>query len=1238
MIKTITTTILVALSLCGMAQGENVQILDYDTNNFGQVQLTIEGDASKYYLLTAVHEPNSSYESITSMTIGTDGPMIISEPSGAFPQANYQVTSYPIANPEDTDGDGVDDITEFNNMPSQAPLNHAEPVPPIDGTTSLPTAQTYSDLAVVNDNIPWAPFLNNQEFVKFAIVNQDSETPDIYFINSTTHYIHNDFLATLGLNLYVDDVTTGEIVYNPNEIMPNGAFGSYSFNYSFGRSYTFERTQRTFELLVANMPFLDHNLQHFIGNAGEAQYNNTYKPDYEGSRINVVTESDVFADVDFLPFNQAEGYGFFRHMDIGDTPGSRDVVLYDVLPNSLPRVGGIITSVIQTPLSHVNLRAIQDDLPNAYIKEPLMIDSIANLLDGYVYYKVEQDRYIIREATLEEVNDWYEKLRPTEDQIPERDLSITEIMPLDEIEFDMSTSFGAKCTNVATMRDFGFPEGTIPNGFGIPFYFYDEFMKFNGFYDDVAEMIADPGFVGDLETRIEMLKDFRKEIKDADMPQWMLDQLEEMHDQFPEGTSVRCRSSTNNEDLPGFSGAGLYTSKTQHPEEGHIKKSVKQVYASMWNFRAFDEREFYRVDHFIAAMGVLCHPNYDDEKSNGVGVSLDPIYLTDGTFYLNTQVGESLITNPEANSIPEEVLLSEDPAGGYFVLRNSNLVPEGELVMEEEYLDLMRDYLRVIHDEFAILYDVVGAEGFGMDIEYKVTVDDRLIIKQARPWVSFWAEINATFDLGVEEIKRPRSSSTLSNEELVTVTIENAGLKTMGNFDITLLVDGDEKEKITITEELSTQTNNDYQFTTPIDFSEYKDYQVQAIVSHADDGYTKNDTLTSIITRLYEYEGGITASLKSVNCGNDIDVTALVANLGEQPFSNIEIEVTVNGLVVETVNYFNSIPSLSQVPVTINISENLQEQDNEITLRLVKVNGQTDAVADNNSSSFTSDLEQVNETITFVVDPDNYPQENSWSLVNDATGEVLGGGNLSNGITSFEQDFCVDPSSCYTLTYNDSFGDGICCQYGNGSFAVLNSEGDTLAYNNGDFSSIAIENFCPNGDGCVMQATYDITIASTDVAMDGEIRINATNGTAPYEYSIDGGETFSDNSIFTELATGDYDVVVNDASGTCRIEETVAVGFDVIDDVDDQDFAGIKLYPNPTSGTFEIVIDESLAISGDLNIEIYNNLGAMIKEQVIKASNGTSKALISLDAQPRGGYIVRCYADGFDKILRVVKM
>ena len=83
--------------------------------------------------------------------------------------------------------------------------------------------------------------------------------------------------------------------------------------------------------------------------------------------------------------------------------------------------------------------------------------------------------------------------------------------------------------------------------------------------------------------------------------------------------------------------------------------------------------------------------------------------------------------------------------------------------MDLEHLDLLREYLNVIHDEFAVLYGVEGIEGFGMDIEYKVTAEDQLVIKQARPWVSFWAGIKADDDLAVEELIDPVASSSLAH-------------------------------------------------------------------------------------------------------------------------------------------------------------------------------------------------------------------------------------------------------------------------------------------------------------------------------------------------------------------------------------------------------------------------------------------------------------------------------------------
>ena len=223
------------------------------------------------------------------------------------------------------------------------------------------------------------------------------------------------------------------------------------------------------------------------------------------------------------------------------------------------------------------------------------------------------------------------------------------------------------------------------------------------------------------DTQEKELRKLRKVIKDADTPAWITTALTTMHATFPEGQSLRYRSSTNNEDLPRFNGAGLYDSKTQHPEETEedgIDKSLKQVFASLWNFRAFTEREFHRIDHMAAMMGVLVHPNYSDELVNGVAASFDPIRGQDGYYYVNSQVGEDLVTNPEPHSVPEELLLSRD-TGRYFILSFSNLVEPGELLLSDAQVRQLRQHLTVIHDHFKGLYKPALGEPFAMEIEFQ---------------------------------------------------------------------------------------------------------------------------------------------------------------------------------------------------------------------------------------------------------------------------------------------------------------------------------------------------------------------------------------------------------------------------------------------------------------------------------------------------------------------------------------
>ena len=738
----ITLFLILFLAINNTSFSQIVPVTNYSINSTGQVQLEVNSTINNYYILKVRHDSTSIFELSTSMTLGGLNTTTITEPLGNYPLNHYQVLEYPISSPIDTDGDGIDDITEYQNTPHQSPINAAPSITIDDGLVLVDSFTTFKDLSVKLNLVQWSEFLNGKEFVKYIIVDFDS-IPKIYFINSSNHNLHADFATTIGIDYAGNHVKKGQIIYHPSNVSNNGTLGTFAFNYSNGHPQNFDVVQKTHELLAANMSFSENNLSYFITANNESDYylDSTL---FNNSRIPVLFESEIYDGLDYWGLNQAQGFGFFRQTSLEETPGAKDIVLYESLPNALPRVGGIMTSVIQTPLSHVNLRAIQNKIPNAFIRNPLSIDSISDLLNDYIYYKVENDNFFIRKATLEEVNKWYENIRPNKEQTPPLNLNYKSILPLDNIRFIMYDGFGAKTTNIATLRTFNFPDKTIPEGFGVPFYFYQEFMKYNNFFEEIDSMINNPSFKSDRNIRNDILKSLRKKIKKAEMPDWMMNQLSDMHLLFPQNTPVRCRSSSNNEDLAGFNGAGLYDSKTQHPDEGHISKSIKQVYASLWNLRAFEERDFYRVNHFVTSMGVLCHPNYSNEKSNSVAISSDPVYNSDNTFYLNSQLGADLITNPDNNSIPEEILL--DKESGYIVIEHSSFLPNDTTIMSEAHLDQLRKFLSVIHNEFEILYDAENNNSFSMDIECKITSNNQLIIKQARPWVAYTPTKKYFFD------------------------------------------------------------------------------------------------------------------------------------------------------------------------------------------------------------------------------------------------------------------------------------------------------------------------------------------------------------------------------------------------------------------------------------------------------------------------------------------------------------
>ena len=83
---------------------------------------------------------------------------------------------------------------------------------------------------------------------------------------------------------------------------------------------------------------------------------------------------------------------------------------------------------------------------------------------------------------------------------------------------------------------------------------------------------------------------------------------------------------------------------------------------------------------------------------------------------------------------------------------------------------------------------------------------------------------------------------------------------------------------------------------------------------------------------------------------------------------------------------------------------------------------------------------------------DDYGPETTWELRDEYGDLVTDGGPYPKnmGGTTFIDSLCL-PDGCYTFEIFDSYGDGICCAYGDGSYTLSNANGDVLASGN-DFS------------------------------------------------------------------------------------------------------------------------------------------------------------------------------------------
>lgn len=110
-----------------------------------------------------------------------------------------------------------------------------------------------------------------------------------------------------------------------------------------------------------------------------------------------------------------------------------------------------------------------------------------------------------------------------------------------------------------------------------------------------------------------------------------------------------------------------------------------------------------------------------------------------------------------------------------------------------------------------------------------------------------------------------------------------------------------------------------------------------------------------------------------------------------------------------------------------------------------------------NTGGGTVSTTDVTVRITF----DNYPSETSWKILDGSNQVVQAGSGYGNQTSGSTINLTRTLNNgCYTFVFEDSYGDGICCSNGNGSYAFINNSTNNFITSGSSFTFQRTKSFC----------------------------------------------------------------------------------------------------------------------------------------------------------------------------------
>ncbi|MCL7754727.1 PEP/pyruvate-binding domain-containing protein [Polaribacter sp. Z022] len=579
------------------------------------------------------------------------------------------------------------------------------------------------------------PLSGKYGMVKALKVVYDIRSEKIYYINSKLYKYHYNFC----FNELADNSSIYEFNQKNYSNNQNRRFLLGNINYfESTNKYVLEisptdlmKSKDVIFLynLISKTSFIKKNLYFLLNNPRLTEGNNFYE-------IKTLSPSEVYKNLKYQSISNYDNVG--KLLFIKDLKKelykikSSDIIVLNKTPLFLPKVAGVIITQFQTPLSHLTILGRNRKIPIAVIKNAFKDSTLRALKNKKVIFKVSNNSYLIKKTKKN-----IKRIKKQKKVKLKFNLKIDSLIDIKYLNKRSYKFVGNKASNFSVLHKLSLKNSfKVPeHAFAIPFYFYNQHIENSNVNSHIKNLIK---FTNNDSIK-KHLKFIRNKIKAFPVDQKLINDITKKTAN-KNYKRFRFRSSTNAEDAKGFSGAGLYKSKTGIINDTikSYEKAIKKVWASLWSEKAFFEREYYNINHKNVFMGILVHRSFPNEKINGVAITKNLYRPNYEGFVINAQIGNENVVDPTLDTTTDQFICYPNTRNNIYkdkitidVITTSSL-NKNKLTISRQEIQKLANQLNIIKSRFS-RYSFKSYLNFGLDIEFKLDKEERdLYIKQVR--------------------------------------------------------------------------------------------------------------------------------------------------------------------------------------------------------------------------------------------------------------------------------------------------------------------------------------------------------------------------------------------------------------------------------------------------------------------------------------------------------------------------